>query len=139
MTLKTRVALKLLFCALSLGVCSSLFANSAAAQSITWETRPNCKDAPFAYGHVCEINLTPTTIGNDNTPYNQWTLSVWVPGIVTAVTCQLTGSNQFEYWAAFGGPKRNPFPGEFYGNVGFCRGWINGGEAPVIMTVYYRR
>jgi len=121
---------------LVLGACCCLFSNTAHAQTITWNPRPNCKDSAPAQ-RWCEFKRTQLHVGEDHTPYDQWNLIVEAPGPVKSVTCQITGTNQFEYMAAFGGPKRNPFPGDHYGNVAICRGWINGGEAPVIVTVTY--
>ncbi|MGC1477178.1 MAG: hypothetical protein WA804_15125 [Terriglobales bacterium] len=98
--------------------------------------RPNCKDSAPAQ-RWCEFKRTQLHVGGDNTPYDQWNLIVQAAGPVKTVTCTITGTNQFEYMAAFGGPKRNPFPGDIYGDVAICRGWINGGEAPVTVTVTY--
>jgi hypothetical protein len=54
----------------------------------------------------------------------------------------LTGDHQFEFIGAapaqWGGKKNNPFKGAHYGHVGICRGWINGGNAPVKITATYQ-
>jgi hypothetical protein len=128
----------LVFGTLVLGACCCLFSSSAIAQTITWQPRPNCKDATPAQ-RWCEFKRTQLHVGGDNTPYDQWNLIVEAPGPVTDVSCKITGPNQIEYGAAFNGPKRNPFPGDHYGNIGICRCWINGGEAPVVVTVTYQK
>ena len=122
-----------------LGAYCCLLLNTAHAQTITWTVKPNCNGFTPTAGHWCEFKRTQLRVGGDNTPYDQWNLIVEAPGPVTDVSCKQTGPNQFEYMAAFGGPKRNPWPGDHYGNVAICRGWINGGEAPVIVTVTYQK
>jgi hypothetical protein len=131
--------MKTLLCVLALGACCCLFSNAASAQqSIFWKVKPNCKDY-IPPDHTCQLVDQAVTINGDTTPYHEWILTIKAPRIVTGVKCHLTGDHQFEYAGPDGNsPKRNPFPGTWDGFVGMCRGWINGGDAPVEMTVFFR-
>jgi hypothetical protein len=119
------------------------FVNTRTAQAVdttdTFERVPaNCQGVTSNERHVCEFIPTQVTIQNDPTPYDQWNLIAVEPGKVTSVSCQMAGTHLFEFQASNGSkPKRNPFPGETFGNVAMCRGWINGGVGPVTMTVTY--
>jgi hypothetical protein len=141
----------LLLSILALGVCCCLFSNSAVAQkknapkaapapqTDSWPNVPaNCQGVQNTGQHICQFVRTQVRIGADANPFDQWNLVAVEPGTVTGVSCQTAGTNIFEYGGS-NGPKRNPFPGDHYGNVGICRGWINGGIGPVSMSVTYSK
>jgi hypothetical protein len=100
--------------------------------SLTWSVDPACRQAQkIDAQHGCHFVHTQQSFAGDNTPYDQWNLSLEAPGPVYDVTCQPTGSNEFN--EIKGNPKGHPD-----GNVGRCSGWINGGDAEIRMTVLYK-
>jgi hypothetical protein len=141
MTIKTLLFLGLVSV---FGLCLFLFiidTADAVNSTDTWQVGPNCKGVNNTPQHRCDFVPTQVKIGNDNTLFDQWNLIAIEPGVVTDVSCQTFGSNLFEFRGAVPprSSKRNPFPGEYYGNVAICKGWINGANGPVKMTVAYRR
>lgn len=104
---------------------------------------PNCKGVQDTIQHRCEFVHTQLFVGRDGTPFDQWNLITVESGVVTDVTCQIDprATNIFQYMGVvppeFGGTKANPWKGSHYGDVAICRGWINGGNGPVTMTVTY--
>ena len=105
----------------------------AAGGSDVWQVGPNCVGVTNTAQHYCDFVRNQLGIA----PYDQWNIVVVEPGKVTGVTCQTTGPNIFQFMGAFNGDKRNPWEGSHYGNVGICRGWINGGNGPVKITANY--
>jgi hypothetical protein len=99
---------------------------------ISWDTDPNCSGFDHAATHRCNFTHTQTSFAGDNTPYDHWELKLQTPGPVTSVLCQPTGSNEFNQ--VKGDPN-----GEIDGHWATCKGWINGGDAPIHMTVYYQQ
>src|SRR5882757_6422235 len=137
----------LLFGVLALGgVC--WFANArtslAAGGTDVWKVGPNCVGVTNTAQHVCEFLHTQLLIGASRDPFDQWNLIVIEPGTVTSVTCKTEGSNLFQYRGAipdrpgWGHSMANPWEGSHFGNVGVCRGWINGGNGPVTITATYQ-
>lgn len=128
---------------LILGAFCCAFSHPAYAATDTWKVGPNCKGVQNTAQHMCEFVHTQVIIANDGTPYDQWDLIFVEPGVVTDVTCRTEGPNIFRNLGAapppLGGNKANPWTGSHYGNVGICRGWINGGNGPVTMTVTYQQ
>ena len=110
----------------------------AAGGTDVWQVGPNCVGVTNTAQHVCEFAHTQLRVGEDRTPYDQWDLIVIEPGTVTNVTCQIMAPNLMPYTGGFGGAKTNPWAGAHYGNVGICRGWINGGNGPVKVTATYQ-
>ena len=125
----------------------------AQVASDTWTNVPaNCQGAQISVTHICRFLQTQIIIqGNvikeeikdpakiKSTPYDQWNLIAVEPGPVTHVTCTHHGGwlSRFEL-PVHGYHDDNPWDGEYYGNVGMCRGWINGGNGPVDMSVTYQ-
>src|ERR1035438_9453935 len=102
------------------------------AYSLSWLIDPACRDVGSQDDkHRCHFVRTQTSFAGDNTPYDQWNLSLEAPGPVYDVTCVPTGSNEFN--EVKGNTKGVPD-----GNLGRCSGWINGGDAPIRMTVLYK-
>lgn len=100
--------------------------------SLTWSIDPACRQTQkIDATHGCHFIRTQQSFAGDNTPYDQWNLSLEAPGPVYDVTCEPTGSNEFN--EIKGNAKGHPD-----GNVGRCSGWINGGDAEIRMTVLYK-
>lgn len=124
---------------LALGACCCfLFSHPAFAQSDVWTVGPNCVGVQNTDQHRCEFIRTQLFIGQSRDRFDQWNLITVEPGVVTDVTCQTSGTNIFQYLGALG-DKSNPWKGAHYSNVAICRGWINGGNGPVTMTVTYQK
>jgi hypothetical protein len=124
---------------LVVGACciATLHRAHAAGGPDVWIVGPNCQGVKNTEQHVCEFSRTQLHVGEDHTPYDQWTIVVIEPSTVTGVTCQIMAPNMMPYMGAFGGDKANPWAGSHYGNVGICRGWINGGNGPLKITATY--
>lgn len=100
--------------------------------SLTWSIDPACQQTQkIDAAHGCHFVRTQQSFAGDNTPYDQWNLSLEAPGPVYDVTCAPTGSNEFN--EVKGNTKGQPS-----GNFGRCSGWINGGDAEIRMTVLYK-
>jgi hypothetical protein len=99
---------------------------------INWDPDPNCSHFDNAPNHRCNFTHTQTTFAGDNTPYDHWELKLEAPGPVTSVLCQPTGGNEFNQ-------VKGDTKGEIDGHWATCQGWINGGDAPIHMTVYYQQ
>jgi len=100
--------------------------------SLTWSIDPACRQTQkIDATHGCHFVRTQQSFAGDNTPYDQWNLSLGAPGPTYDVTCEPTGSNEFN--EIKGNTKGHPD-----GNVGRCSGWINGGDAEIRMTVLYK-
>jgi hypothetical protein len=125
-----------------------LFSNErpvrAAGGTDVWQVGPNCVGVANTAQHVCEFYHTQLLIGGSGDPFDQWDLIVIEPAPVTSVTCQTMGTHLFQYRGAipdrpgWGHSMANPWEGSHYGNVGICRGWINGGNGPVTIRAIYQ-
>lgn len=91
---------------------------------------PTCRGFTDDGQHRCSFTRTQTSFAGDNTPFDHWDMSVKAPGAVSNVVCQTTGSNEFN-------EVKGDTKGLIEGDWGRCKGWINGGDAPVNLTVYY--
>jgi len=69
--------------------------------------------------------------------FDQWNVIAIEAGPVTQVTCSYQNSQLFRFEFPVDKQATNPWPGEHYGNVGLCRGWIDGGNGPVSINVTY--
>ena len=65
--------------------------------------------------------------GDANTPGSEWVFNWTAPGPVYAVTAKQTG-----WWEQIDSCSAN-------GNVAHCEGWINGGNAPIIVTAKWKQ
>jgi hypothetical protein len=128
----------LLLSVLVLGALCCSLSQPAFAGTDTWTVGPNCVGVNNSAQHICEFIRTQLRVGADTTPYDQWNIIVAEAGTVTSVKCQTSGTHLFQYMGAFNGDKSNPWTGAHYGNVGICRGWINGSNGPVTITVTYQ-
>jgi len=97
---------------------------------VSWDPDPNCSGFDHAPNHQCNFTHTQQSFAGDNTPYDHWELKLEAPGPVTSVTCQPRGSNEFNQ-------VKGDTTGEIDGHTAICKGWINGGDAPIHITVYY--
>jgi hypothetical protein len=109
----------------------------AAGGTDVWKVGPNCQGVTNTAQHICEFGRTQLHVAGDGTPYDQWDIIVVEPNPVTSVSCELLAPNLIPFKAAFGGSNASPWAGSHYGNVGICRGWINGGNGPVQITATY--
>lgn len=65
--------------------------------------------------------------GDSNTPGSEWIFNWTAPGPVYSVTARQTGWwEQIDFCTA-------------QGNVAHCEGWINGGNAPIIVTAKWKQ
>jgi hypothetical protein len=116
----------------------------AAGGTDTWTVGPNCVGVTNTPQHICEFLHTQLLIGASRDPFDQWDLIVIEPGTITSISCQTMGTNIFQYRGAipdrpgWGHSMANPWDGSHYGNVGVCKGWINGGNGPVKVTAIYQ-
>ena len=99
---------------------------------VNWDSDPNCSNFDHATSHRCNFTHTQMKFAGDNTPYDHWDLKFEAPGPITSVTCQPTGSNEFNQ-------VKGDTRGEIDGHWATCQGWINGGDAPIHMTAYYQQ
>jgi hypothetical protein len=80
----------------------------------------------------CNFAHTQLTKGEDRTPYDHWDLRIKAPGPVYDVDCRVVGPNE-----------HNEVDGVTKGQIdhdwGVCTGWINGGNFPIQMQVYYQQ
>jgi hypothetical protein len=120
-------------------LCCSLSQPAFAGTDSWGPVGPNCVGVQNTAQHICEFIRTQLRIGQSGDPFDQWNLITVEPGVVTDVTCQIAqgATSIFQYMGALGN-KANPWKGSHYGNVAICRGWINGGNGPVTMTVTYQ-
>ena len=127
---------------LVLGMCYCLSSRPTVADDLvtdTWQVGPNCSGVVSTSQHICDFIRTQVFFPGDGTAYDQWNLIVVEAGPVVSVSCQTTGSNEFHYKQGHQASKPQTVPGDHYGNVGVCRGWINGGNAPVSITAQYQK
>jgi hypothetical protein len=85
---------------------------------------PFSRDISFGPGE----HLTGRRRGGDsNTPGSEWVIDWTAPGPVYSVSARQTG-----WWEQIDSCSAN-------GLVAHCEGWINGGNAPIIMTVKWKQ
>jgi hypothetical protein len=85
---------------------------------------PYSRDISFGPGD----HLTGRRRGGDaNTPGSEWIFQWTAPGPVYSVTARQTG-----WWEQIDSCSAE-------GTVAHCEGWINGGNAPIIMTVKWKQ
>jgi hypothetical protein len=79
--------------------------------------------------HRCEIDRTQKKVGDDNTPFDTWSLWIDAPqgALVTEVSCIPLGQNIVQVQ---GIPQ---------GQTGLCTGLINGGTGPIRMTIKWKQ
>jgi hypothetical protein len=65
--------------------------------------------------------------GDTNTPGSEWIFEWTAPGPVYSVSARQTG-----WWEQIDSCSAQ-------GNIAHCEGWINGGNAPIIMTVKWKQ
>ncbi len=99
---------------------------------ITWEVDPACQHFQPDSNHRCTFTHTQTSFAGDNTRYDHWDISLKAPGPVSEVSCQATGSNEFN-------EVKGDTRGELEGEWARCRGWINGGDSNIRLTAHYQR
>jgi hypothetical protein len=120
--------------------CCFLFRHPVFAQApnpIVFTVNGNCDNDPHTPHQWCTFLHTQIRLGASRDPFDQWNLIVEAPAPVKKVTCYYTGPNEFHYLQYKEANKPQTVAGEIYGNNGICRGWINGGKAPVSITVAY--
>jgi hypothetical protein len=97
---------------------------------IVWQIDPACRGYVFDLAHHCNLEHTQTNFPGDNTPYDRWNISLEAPGPVYEVKCEPTGPHEFTEVKGY-------TKGTSDSNIARCSGWINGGDAPIRMTVLY--
>jgi len=87
---------------------------------------PYSQDVPFRPGDP-PYKTGRVRGGDSNTPGSEWIFNWPAPGPVYGVTARQTGWwEQIDFCTA-------------QGNVAHCEGWINGGNAPIIVTVKWKQ
>ena len=98
-----------------------------------WQYAPNCKGQ---YGlitiddaHRCDIERTQIHPNGDPTGYDTWNLYMDAPqgALVYEVGCEPTGEHEIQ-------PRGMP-----QGQTGLCTGLINGGVAPIRMSIKWKQ
>jgi hypothetical protein len=106
---------------------------SGSQYKVVWRIDPACHETDRQDAkHICQFAHTQTSFAGDNTPYDQWNISLEAPGPVYDVECEPLGSNEFN-------EVKGVTKGENDGNFARCRGWINGGDGEIKMTVLYKQ
>ena len=126
---------------LALGAfCWVIFSRPVAAQAktLTWKIDPACKNYNPTPQRWCDFFQTQIHLGESNDACDQWNVTAEAPGVVTDVSCKTTGAGEFHFLQYKEANKPQVVPGQHYGNIGVCRGWINGGDANIEITVTYK-
>jgi hypothetical protein len=126
---------------LAIGICCWVsFPRPAHAHggSFSWTIDPACKNYSPTPQRWCNFLRTQIRLGASQDAFDQWNVIAEAPGPVTSVTCKTTGSNEFHFLQYMQENKPAEVPGDHYGNVATCRGWINGSDANIVITVTYK-
>jgi hypothetical protein len=100
---------------------------------VVWRMDPACHRAdPNDTKHLCNFTHTQMSFAGDNTPYDHWNIKVEPPGPVVDVLCETTGTNEFN-------EVKGVTKGDIDGKFASCSGWINGGDADIKLTAWYKQ